>query len=32
MIRLRDSGAGRSVRDAFDWVAAHRDELAAHVR
>jgi aminoglycoside phosphotransferase (APT) family kinase protein len=32
MIRLRESGAARSVRDAFDWVAAHRDELAAHVR
>ena len=32
MIRLRDSGAARSVRDAFDWVSAHRDELAAHVR
>jgi Phosphotransferase enzyme family len=31
MIRLRDCGAARSVRDAFDWVAAHRDELAAHV-
>jgi hypothetical protein len=32
MIRLRDSGAARSIRDASDWVAAHRDELAVHVR
>jgi len=31
MIRLRDSGAARSVRDAFDWVSGHRAELAAHV-
>jgi hypothetical protein len=31
MIRLRDSGAARSVRDAFDWVTGHRAELAAHV-
>jgi hypothetical protein len=29
MTRLRDTGAARSVRDAFDWVAAHRAELAA---
>ena len=28
MIRLRDSGAARSVRDAFDWVTGHRAELA----
>ena len=31
MIRLRDKGAARSVRDAFDWVSGHRAELAAHV-
>jgi hypothetical protein len=31
MIRLRDDGAARSVRDAFDWVSRHRAELAAHV-
>ena len=31
MIRLRDSGAARSVRDAFDWVIGHRAELAAHL-
>jgi hypothetical protein len=29
MIRLRDSGAARSVRDARDWVTSHRAELAA---
>lgn len=29
MIGLRDSGAVRSVGDAFDWVRAHRAELAA---
>ncbi|HEY2306278.1 MAG TPA: hypothetical protein VGI05_10405 [Streptosporangiaceae bacterium] len=32
MIRLRDSGAARSVRDAFDWVTRHRAELAAPLR
>jgi hypothetical protein len=31
MIRLRDSGAARSVRAAIDWVSGHRAELAAHV-
>ena len=31
MIRLRDGGAAQFVRDAFDWVSAHRDGLAAHV-
>jgi phosphotransferase family enzyme len=31
MIRLRDSGAVRSVRDAFDWVSTQRAELAAYV-
>jgi hypothetical protein len=31
MIRLREAGAARSVRDAFDWVSGHRAELAAHV-
>jgi hypothetical protein len=31
MTRLRDSGAAQSVRDAFDWVAAHSAELAAHL-
>jgi aminoglycoside phosphotransferase (APT) family kinase protein len=31
MIRLRDSGAARSVRDAFDWVASHRAGLATHL-
>ena len=29
MTRLRDTGVARSVRDAFDWVAAHRAELDA---
>jgi hypothetical protein len=29
MIRLRDSGAVRSVRDAYDWVTSHCAELAA---
>jgi hypothetical protein len=32
MTRLRDSGAARSVRDAFDWVTSHRAELATHLR
>lgn len=32
MIRLRDSGAAGSVRREFDWVARHRDELAAPLR
>jgi hypothetical protein len=32
MIRLRDSGAVRSVRDAFDWVSGQRAELAAYLR
>ena len=32
MIRLRDSGAADSVRREFDWVARHRDELAAPLR
>lgn len=27
MVRLRDSGAARSVRDAHEWVVAHRAEL-----
>lgn len=31
MIRLRDSGAARSVRQAYTWVASHRAELAAHL-
>ena len=31
MTRLRDSGAARSVRDAHDWVADHRAELAAYL-
>jgi hypothetical protein len=31
MIRLRDSGATRSVRDAYDWVSSQRAELAAYV-
>jgi hypothetical protein len=31
MIRLRDSGAARSVRGAFDWVTSHGAELAAHL-
>ena len=31
MIRLRNSGAARSVRDAFDWVSSHCAELAAHL-
>jgi hypothetical protein len=32
MIRLRDGGAVRSVRDAYDWVTSHRVELAACLR
>jgi hypothetical protein len=32
MIGLRDSGAADSVRREFDWVARHRDELAAPLR
>jgi phosphotransferase family enzyme len=32
MTRLRDSGAARSVRDAFDWVTSRRAELATHLR
>jgi hypothetical protein len=31
MIRLRDSGVARSVRDAFDWVSSHHAELATHL-
>jgi hypothetical protein len=31
MIRLRDRGAARSIRDAFDWVSTQRAELAAHL-
>jgi hypothetical protein len=27
MVRLRDDGAVREVRAAFEWVAAHRSEL-----
>lgn len=29
MTGLQDSGAARSVRDAYDWVTSHRAELAA---
>ena len=32
MSRLRDSGAARSVRDAYEWVTSHRAELAIHLR
>lgn len=32
MIRLRDSGAPRSVCDAYHWVTSHRAELAACLR
>lgn len=32
MIRLRDSGAARSVRDAYDWVTSHRTELSICLR
>jgi len=32
MARLRDIGAARSVRDAFDWVSGHRAGLATHLR
>jgi hypothetical protein len=32
MIRLRDSGAARSVRDAYDWTTSHRAELATWLR
>ena len=32
MIRLRDSGAARSVCDVYDWVTSHRAELAAYLR
>jgi hypothetical protein len=31
MIRLRDGGAARSVRDAFSSVSGHRDGLAARL-
>ena len=27
VVRLRDDGAVREVRAAFEWVAAHRSEL-----
>ena len=27
MVQLRDSGAAQSVRDAYEWVTAHRAEL-----
>jgi hypothetical protein len=32
MIRPRDSGAARSVCDAYDWVTSHRAELATYLR
>jgi hypothetical protein len=32
MIGLRDSGAARSVCDAYDWVTSHRAELATYLR
>jgi hypothetical protein len=32
MTRLRDSGAARQVRDAYDWVASHGAELATYFR
>jgi hypothetical protein len=32
MTRLRDIGAARSVRDAFDWVSSHRADLATRLR
>ena len=31
MIRLRDGGAARSVRNAHDWTTSHRAELATHL-
>ena len=31
MIRLRDDGVARSVRDAFDWGSSHRAELATYL-
>ena len=31
MIRLRDSGAARSIRDACDWTSSHRAGLATHL-
>jgi hypothetical protein len=31
MTRLRDSGAARAVRSAFNWVTSHRAELAARL-
>jgi hypothetical protein len=31
MVRLRDSGAARSVREAREWVTSHRAELAAYL-
>jgi Phosphotransferase enzyme family len=31
MTRLRDSGAARAVRSAFNWVISHRAELAARL-
>jgi aminoglycoside phosphotransferase (APT) family kinase protein len=32
MVRLRDMGVVRSVRDAWGWVAAHRGELERALR
>jgi hypothetical protein len=32
MTRLRDTGAARSVKEAFDWVASHHAELGGHLR
>jgi hypothetical protein len=32
MISLRDSGAVRSVREAYDWVTSHGAELATCLR
>jgi hypothetical protein len=32
MARLRDTGAAAAVRAQYDWVAAHRSELAAALR
>ena len=32
MTRLRDSGVVRVIRDAFDWVTAHRAGLVTHLK
>jgi hypothetical protein len=31
MVALRDGGTARSIREAHQWVARHRAELAAYL-